>query len=171
MRTSSPLLCTCTRAPSSFHSSAAMGMRAIASVMSSAGCASIGASGWKSAMAKRLRPAAPSASASDATLTIPPAIIAARRTFAAGKSAAAATASIMRPSSAPWRNSPSSSRARNSCSRVVALAKSADRMRVRSAIEPRPLARAICSSVVSTSVRVSSEISTFAAGCASRIRA
>jgi hypothetical protein len=49
-------LCTCTRAPSTFHSSAAVPSLAIAAAMSSAGVASIGCTGRCSATAKRARP-------------------------------------------------------------------------------------------------------------------
>ena len=55
---SSPALWTCTRAPSSFYSKAAVPSRASASSMSSAGCASIGCTGRCSAIEKRASPAA-----------------------------------------------------------------------------------------------------------------
>ena len=48
--------------------------------------------------------------------------MAARRTAAAGRPAALATASAITPASAPWRSSPPSSRRRNSCSVSVAAA-------------------------------------------------
>ena len=123
-RMSSPALCTCMRAPSIFHSNAAVPNARSASPMSSAGCASIGATGCISTSANgggrprrrsvrraprwrcRSRPSPPGARS------------------AAGSDAAAATASIIKDSSAPCRNSPTNRRTRKSRSSSVARANS-----------------------------------------------
>ena len=64
----------------------------------------------------RCSPVSPSVSATTATRPRLPDSIAARRTSGAGTDAARATASAMRPPSAPWRSSPTSSRRRKSTS-------------------------------------------------------
>jgi hypothetical protein len=78
-------LWTCTRAPSTFHSSEALPSVASAPATSSAGVASIGWTGRISWIAKRASPAAPSVSAAFATAASPPASIVARRTSPAGR--------------------------------------------------------------------------------------
>ena len=85
-----------------------------------------------------------------------PTTIAARRTSATGSVAAAAIASIITPSSAPWRNSPTSRRTRNSCSAAVARANSACSSALRSTAEPFPVVAAMRPSVASTSRKASS---------------
>ena len=73
------------------------------------GSASIGATGDRRRNEKRPRPAAPSSSAARASSPRLGAYIAAARTSAGARPDARAIASITRPSSAPWRTSPSSS--------------------------------------------------------------
>ena len=81
--------------------------------------------------------------------------IAARRTSAAGSPAAAAIASSITPSSAPWRNSPMSRRTRKSCSAAVARAKRSRRRALRAAAEPLPAVAATAPSAASASPSVS----------------
>jgi hypothetical protein len=132
---------------------------AIAAAMSSAGVASIGWTGRCSATAKRARPAPPWPSPCDSAIraTSPrrPVTIAARRTSAAGSPAAAATASSITPSSAPWRNSPMSRRTRKSCSAAVARSNKARRVALRAAVEPLPAVAATAPSAASASPSVS----------------
>ena len=68
-----------------------------------------------------------------------------------GTSAAAATASSITPSSAPWRSSPVSSRCRNCCSSAVAAPNRASSCAARRAVEPAPEVAASASSRASTS--------------------
>ncbi len=149
-RTSSPALWTCTRAPSSFQSTAAVPRKSSAFETLSADCASIGCTGWRRRMPNCAMPPAPSTSAARAMAGRPPAYIAARRTSSGGSAAACAIASSITPSSAPWRSSPTRSRTRNSCSSRVARAKSSPSWRARSAAEPLPFVVASAASASST---------------------
>ena len=124
--------------------------------------------GCISARANWRRPLAPSVSAARATGTIPCATIAACRTDEGGSDAAAATASIISDSSAPWRSSPSSSRTRKSRSSSVARANSSERTRMRSLFEPAPAIEAMRASAASTSQSSSEGSAADAAGRASR---
>ena len=152
MRTSGPRLCTWMRAPSSFHSNATSppANSRSASPTSAAVWASIGATGANSSSWKRRRPGLPCVRALCDTAPRLPAYIAARRTSATGSPAAAAMASTMTPSSAPWRSSPASSCRRNCCSSGVASAKSAPRAAARRGADPTPRS---CASAVSRTSR------------------
>ena len=130
-----------------------MPSRAIAAAMSSAGVASIGCTGRCSATAKRANPAAPSLRAARAVSRRLPLSIAARRTSAAGTLAAAAMASSITPSRAPWRSSPTRRRTRKSCSAAVARANRAWSNPLRAAAEPLPAVVATAASAASTSRR------------------
>ncbi len=74
----------------------------------------------------------------------------ARRTAAAGISAAAAIASSITPSNAPWRSSPVSSRRRNACSSAVAAPNSPLSRAARRAVDPAPEVCASSSRAAST---------------------
>jgi hypothetical protein len=137
-RTSAPSRWTCSRAPSSFHSTDAGRIRSNASPIASALWASIGWSGDRTWSRKRDRPAGPSASAAAATGPRSPPTISARRTDEAGTSAARETASTITPSSAPWRISPVRSPRRNRCSDSVARPNSSSTARRRATCEPGP---------------------------------
>jgi len=98
------------RAPSSFHSTDAGPVALSASATVAAVAASIGCTGCSGVRPMASSPASPSVSATVAAFPRSPENIAARRTASIGTPAAFATASVITPSSAPWRNSPTSSR-------------------------------------------------------------
>jgi len=100
--------------------------------------ASIGLSGCPTSSPNSDSASAPPSSAASATAGSDPRSITARRTSAAGTPAARATASVITPSSAPWRSSPESSRTRKYCSSAVAAPMTASTSRFRSATEPGP---------------------------------
>ena len=155
MRTSSPARCTCTRAPSSFHSTDDRPHAPIASATDTAVAASIGSTGRSTSSPTSLRAASPPACARQATTRRSPLSIAARRTDAIGTPTPRATASVTIPSSAPWRRSPSSSRRRNHASVSVARESSAVNRSTRRALEPGPAVTASSASTASTSRTVS----------------
>src|SRR5207248_41133 len=74
--------------------------------------ASMGRTGSKRWMPPPASPAPPARSACAPTTSRSPSTMSASRTVAASMPAAAATASVSTPSSAPWRSSPTSQRAR-----------------------------------------------------------
>ena len=76
----------------------------------------------------------------------------ARRTSATGTAAARATASVITPSSAPWRSSPDSSPTRNRCSSAVARPNSSPTSALRAAAEPFPDTAPMAESAASTSL-------------------
>ena len=88
-----------------------------------------------------------------------PRSIMARRTSAAGTAAARATASIITPSSAPWRSSPESRPTRNRCSPAVARPNSSPTSALRAAAEPFPDTAPIASNPELTSDKVSVGVS------------
>ena len=150
-RTSSPERCTWSRAPSSFHSTPAVPVRASASATSAADWASIGPIGRSTSSLKRPRPSCPSTSAARATTARSPASMCARRTSAAGSPEALATASTITPVSAPCRSSPPRSRVRNRCSGSVAAPSTAASVCRLTAWDPRPSAAATRARAASTS--------------------
>ena len=79
----------------------------------------------------------------------------ARRTSATGTEAARATASVITPSSAPWRSSPDSRPTRNRCSSAVARPNSSPTSALRAAAEPFPDTAPIALNPESTSDSVS----------------
>ena len=106
-RTFPPDRCAWILMPSSFHSTAAVPPTlAMASAMLAALAASIGRTGRPTSRPKAASAALPPASAAAATAPSEPRSIMARRISATGTEAARATASVMTPSSAPWRSSP-----------------------------------------------------------------
>ena len=137
--------------PSSFHSIAASPVRANASVSVGADCASIGRTGTPTTSWNRPSPALPCTSTASATGRNVPATVTARRTSAAGTSAAVAMASVSTPSSAPWRSSPLTRPASSRCSVGVARAISARSRPRRAVVEPAPLSAEIRSNSASTS--------------------
>src|SRR5690606_31229908 len=151
MRTSLSSLCTCIRAPSSLYSNAALPKASSAAAVLSAVCASIGCKGCMSSSRKASSPSCPSVIAAAATDAEFPDSITARRTSRSGSPEAFAMASTITPSSAPCRSSPSSRRARKSCSTVVARPKSSVSSLLRSRLDPLPDIVAICSNAESTS--------------------
>ena len=107
--------------PSSFHSTAAgPPILARASSMLVALEASIGRTGRPTSRPNAASASLPPTRAAAATVPSEPRSITARRTSATGTEAAGATASVMTPSSAPWRSSPESRPYRNRCSSSVA---------------------------------------------------
>ena len=154
-RTSSPALWICTRAPSTLYSNAASPSLPSAASTSSAGFASMGATGESRVSVKRARPAAPSSVAARATFPMSPEYMAASRTAAAGRPDARATASRTSPSCAPCRVSPMKSCARKRRSSGPARATSPRSAADRRTAEPAPFAAATSSSVRSTSASVS----------------
>ena len=78
----------------------------------------------------------------------------ARLTTSTGRSEAVAIASVITPSSAPWRTSPVSSRMRKSCSPDVALSNRLPNNSFRRLTEPAPEVTASSSSRLSTSATV-----------------
>src|SRR5581483_7301625 len=109
-------------------------------------------------------PASPPVRATTAARLRSPANIAARRTAATVVPVARATASVMTPSSAPWRSSPVNRRRRKSTSAAVARASSAPSASRRRAVEPGPVLDATSSTTRSTSWSVSDGV---VAGCTS----
>ena len=93
-----------------------------------------------------------------------PANMVARRMVSSGTPAAAAAASVTRPSSAPWRRSPVSRRRMSSCSSAVARASSPSRTPWRIDVEPLPAVPASSSIVASRSAIVSAGTGAAAAG-------
>ena len=79
----------------------------------------------------------------------------ARRTSATGTDAARATASVITPSSAPWRSSPDSRPTRNRCSSRVARPNSSPTSALRAVAEPFPDTAPIAEKAESTSLSVS----------------
>ena len=131
-----PFQTTMSRSPSSL----------IATAGSAADPASMGCTGRNSWVAKASCAGSP-LNAAFATVGGSPAIIRARRTLSAGTPAALATASSIRPSTAPWRSSPTTSRKRKLCSSWVARASSSRTSRCRSPAEPCPCAIRLNSSI------------------------
>ncbi len=148
---SSPSRCTWMRTPSSFHSTAAGSTCCNAPSSDGAVLASIGCTGRPTCRWKRPSPAAPSVRAAWATAGRSPASIAALRTAAGSTPAAAATASVTMPASAPWRSSPPASIARKRCSSAVARANSCASSSRRTALEPGPVAASMRANARSTS--------------------
>ena len=126
-----------------------------ATIVAAAVCASIGAIGESTSSWNAPSPASPSRIAARATAPTSFAYISARRTGTGVRPAAAASASVMTPSSAPWRSSPTRSRITNSRSGSVARAKRRRSASVRSAFAPAPRMTAISASVRSTSAIMS----------------
>ncbi len=155
IRTSSPCRCTWMRAPSSLNSTDASPTAAIASETVAAVDASIG---WTprptTSPTSSSSPAVP-VRASTAVSPRSPDSIAARRTAAAGRSAARAIASSSTPSRAPVRSSPRITRPRKSHSPAVARSASSRRLPPLAATDPDPDAAATASSAESTSPMVS----------------
>ncbi len=152
-RTAAPSRCTWIRAPSSLNStltSAPRSARAPSRV--SAGEASIGRTGTPTCNDTASRASWPPVSASRAVRGSCPESMKARRTEAAGICAAAAMASSITPSSAPWRSSPVSSRRRKACSSAVAAPNSSPSSAARRAVDPVPDVPASSSSVASTAL-------------------
>ena len=148
--------------PSSFHSTAdaAPGtpwppVLARASSMLVAVEASIGRTGRPTSRPNARSAALPPASAAAATAPSEPRSIMARRTSATGTAAARATASVMTPSSAPWRSSPESRPNRNRCSSSVARPNSSLTSALRAAADPFPEIAPMAEKPESTSDRVS----------------
>ena len=138
-RTSSPSRCTCTRAPSSFHSNARaaergerLGRRPPRSA------ASIGWSGRKSSSGTPASPAAPRASAARATAGRSPASITARRTSARGDARCRARS----PRPRRPRARPGAARRRASGARNSLLVGAWRARRARAARAPRSVCRA-----------------------------
>ncbi len=155
-RTSPPDRCAWILIPSSFHSTAA-GAPALASASPRVAAleASIGRTGRPTSRPNSASAALPPLSAAAATAPSEPRSIAARRTSATGTAAARATASVMTPSSAPWRSSPESRPTRNRCSSAVARPNSSPTSALRAAAEPFPATAPIAEKPESTSDRVS----------------
>ena len=117
--------------------------------------ASIGRTGRPTSRPNAASAALPPLSAAAATTPSEPRSIMARRTSATGTSAARATASVMTPSSAPWRSSPESRPTRNRCSSAVARPNSSPTSALRAAAEPFPDTAPIALNPESTSDSVS----------------
>ena len=148
--------CAWTLIPSSFHSTAAVpSILARASSMLGALAASIGRTGRPTSRPNAASASLPPLSAAAATTPSEPRSIMARRTSATGTSAARATASVMTPSSAPWRSSPESRPTRNRCSSAVARPNNSPTSALRAAAEPFPDTAPIEPNPASTSDSVS----------------
>jgi hypothetical protein len=107
--------------------------RVISSSRSSAGCASMEATGEKSVSDACASPTCPCSKAIRATRAMSPVNVAARRTIAKGTSTAAAIASMIRPATAPCRGSPNSSRrAKSRSSGIMAARRARTERRLRS---------------------------------------
>ena len=117
--------------------------------------ASIGRTGRPTSSPNAPSAALPPDSAAAATAPSEPRSIMARRTSATGTEAARATASVITPSSAPWRSSPESRPTRNRCSSRVARPNSAPTSALRAAAEPLPDTAPIAEKPESTSLSVS----------------
>ena len=163
IRTSSPRLWIWRRMPSSFHSTEASPRPPMAAATSGAVEASIGWTGRSTSSPTASRPARPSVRAMAAVWPRSPASMQARRTTAAGTSAALATASAMTPSSAPCRNPPVSRSAMKSISAGVARASSESMSCARAPTEPAPMvpASSVRARSRSVSVMPSLEVSPF----------
>ena len=145
--------------PSSFHSTAhSTGATpptlASASEIVVALEASIGRTGRPTSRPNAASAPLPPASAAAATAASEPRSTTARRTSATGTEAARATASVMTPSSAPWRSSPESRPYRNRCSSSVARPNSSLTSALRAAADPFPESAPIAEKPASTSLRV-----------------
>ncbi len=141
-RTPPPARCAWTRMPSIFHSTAARPpARSMASSIVASLLASMGLSGLPTCRPNRASASLPPPSAACAVTASDPLSITARRTSAPGTPDALATASVITPSSAPWRSSPESKRTRNRCSSAVAAPNSSPTCRLRSAADPFPATR------------------------------
>ena len=142
--------------PSSFHSTAAV-PPTLASAAAIVGSleASIGLSARPTCNPNSASASGPPRSAACATAGSDPRSITARRTSPTGTSEARATASVITPSSAPWRSSPDSSRTRKYCSCAVAAPITASISRFRSATDPFPATEPIRVNASSTSRTVS----------------
>ncbi len=146
--------------PSSFHSTAAAPPTlARASSMLVALEASIGRTGRPTSRPNARSAALPPLSAAAATTPSEPRSIMARRISATGTEAARATASVMTPSSAPWRSSPESKPTRNRCSSSVARPNSSPTRALRADADPFPQTAPIAEKPASTSLRVSVGVS------------
>ncbi len=159
--------------PSSFHSTAhstapstapsscgaAPPILARASSMLVALEASIGRTGRPTSRPNSASAPLPPARAAAATAPSEPRSITARRTWFTGTEAARATASVMTPSSAPWRSSPESRPNRNRCSSSVARPNSSLTSALRAAAEPFPETAPIAEKPASTSLSVSVGVS------------
>ncbi len=142
--------------PSSFHSTAAVSPAlARASSIVGALAASIGRTGRPTSRPNPASAALPPDSAAAATAPSAPRSIMARRTSATGTEAARATASVITPSSAPWRSSPESRPTRNRCSSRVARPNNSPTSALRAAVEPFPETAPIAEKAESTSLSVS----------------
>ena len=150
-RTSSPRRCTWMRAPSSLNSTDARPVTASAAVGSAAVDASIGSTGVPTARPTRSSVSAPSVRAVRAVAPRSPESMTARRTVAAGTSAALATASTRTPSSAPVRISPMRTRVTKDCSASVARAPTPRSDSDLSAADPEPVVARSSSSRASRS--------------------
>ena len=117
--------------------------------------ASIGPTGRPTSSVNWSSAGLPPESTSAATAGRFPLNIAARRTSGVRTSAAFATASAIRPMSAPWRSSPPSSRRRNVCSASVAALKTALISSDLRAWEPLPATAPISVNAASTPRTVS----------------
>jgi hypothetical protein len=170
-RTSPPDRCAWILMPSSFHSTAhstgaAPPILARASEMLVALEASIGRTGRPTSRPNAVSAPLPPARAAAATAPSEPRSITARRTWFTGTEAARATASVMTPSSAPWRSSPESRPYRKRCSSSVARPNSSLTSALRAAAEPFPATAPIAAKPASTSLKVS--VGTSAGGNPSR---
>ena len=121
--------------------------------------ASIGRTGRPTSRPNSASAPLPPARAAAATAPSEPRSITARRTWFTGTEAARATASVMTPSSAPWRSSPESSPNRNRCSSSVARLNSSLTSALRAAAEPFPETAPIAAKPASTSLSVSVGVS------------
>ena len=139
MRTSSPSRCTCTRAPSSFHSTDAGPVCPSASVTSAALAASIGWIGCSTASRTASSASCPSVERErGGAAQVAREHRGAPDDARSGCPAAVATASVITPASAPWRSSPVSSRRTKSTSGSVAREKRSVSSAWRAACEPAP---------------------------------
>ena len=142
------------RAPSSFHSTLASPTSAIASATEALVEASIGCTARSGRSPTSSTASCPSASAISATAPRSPASMTARRTIGAGMPAAAATASVTTPASAPVRISPTNSRPRKSASAAVAREKRRTSCWRRAPCDPAPVVVASTPTASSTSATV-----------------
>ena len=121
--------------------------------------ASIGRTGRPTSSPNARSASLPPVSAAAATAPSEPRSIMARRISATGTEAARATASVMTPSSAPWRSSPESRPKRNRCSSSVARPNSSLTRALRAAADPFPATAPMADNPESTSDRVSVGVS------------
>ncbi len=171
MTTSSPERWTWMRAPSSLYSTTTSGpSESIASSMVAPGEASMGRMGRPTTSPTASSVCSPPEMASAAVRARSPDSITARRTTAASTPDAAAIASVITPSSAPWRSSPVMSPIRNSCSDAVAAPSSAPSASFRRCAEPAPVMVVRPVSARSTPVTVSVGSSAGAGRAEDRVR-